>query len=377
MRFKIDPRVRALLVLAVATLLGAASAREFLKMREPDELFPGPGVTATGMLGDYYPALADTPGDTPVYFLKGSEPGGKVLVLGGTHNDEISGQVTAITLLENARVTRGELIVIPRANASGATFVQEMLGMPAFLELETEAGIRRIRTGCRYSNPAHEYPDPDVFVNANGAQYPGTESRNLNRVYPGRDEGYLMEKTARGIIEFIKRESIDLVVDLHEAVPEHYVVNCLVGHNRSMEIVAAATMELLMQGMDIKMYESPGVYGFSHRDIGDNTGAYVVLAETTDILQGAFRGKPTQALLQDGKDPFYDIVTRKGKVFVNYDSEQGAGLTERVARHLTTVRALANSMAYVDPDKALVMTGIPEYAELLAEGIEAYLVPKR
>jgi len=376
MTFKIDTRVRALLVLAAAALLGTASAREFLRMREPDLLFPGPGVTGTGMLGDYYPGLVGTPGDTRIFFLKGSEPGGKILVLGGTHNDEISGHVTAITLVENAVVTRGELIVIPRANNSGATFVQEMLGMPAFLELETEAGMRSIRTGCRYSNPAHEYPDPDVFANATGAQYPGTESRNLNRVYPGRDDGYLMEKVARGIIEFINREAIDLVVDLHEAVPEHYVVNCLVGHNRSMEIVAAATMELLMQGIDIKMYESPGVYGFSHRDIGDNTGAYVALAETTDILQGAFRGRPTQELLQDGKDPFYDIVSRKGKVFVEYDSGRGAGLTERVARHLTTVRELANAMAFVEPDKTVVMTGIPNYADLLAEGIETYLAPK-
>jgi hypothetical protein len=158
-------------------------------------------------------------------------------------------------------------------------------------------------------------------------------------------------------------------------VPEHYVVNCMVGHNRAMELVTVTLMELQMKGIDIKMYESPGVYGFSHRDIGDNTNAYVALAETTDILQGAFRGKPTQKLLQDGKDAFYDILSDKGKVFVEYDSDIGATLSDRVGRHLSTVMEMSRALAYTDPDKPIEITNVPEYEEMLANGIEMYLEP--
>jgi hypothetical protein len=372
---KVDHRIRAILILVIFTMLGVMSAKEFGAMHVPDVLYPGDGVTGQGKLSDYFPALKGTPGDTDIYFLKGAQPGGKFLVLGGTHNDEASGQLTAITLIENAIVTQGELIVIPRANNSGASYVQEMIGIPQFIELNTSKGERRIRTGSRYTNPAHEFPDPNVYQNARGAAYPGTESRNLNRVYPGKPDGYLMEQVAFGLIKFMNDEKIDVLLDLHEAVPEHYVVNCMVGHNRAMELVTVTLMELQMKGIDIKMYESPGVYGFSHRDIGDNTDAYVALAETTDILQGAFRGKPTQKLLKDGKDPFYDILSAKGKVFVDYDSDTGATLSDRVGRHLSTVIEMSRALAYTDPDKPVVITNVPEYEEMLANGIEMYLEP--
>ena len=375
-RRKIDKRVSGALLLAMSVLLMVYTGREFIQMHNDDIIYPGDGVTRQARLSDYFSELKESPGDTDIYVMESENPGGKFLVMGGTHNDEISGQVSAITLIENAHVSRGTLYVIPRANNSGATCTQEMVGCPKYLELQTKTGIRKIRTGSRYANFTHQFPDPDVFQNVGGAKYPGPESRNLNRVYPGREDGLLIEMVSHGLIEFINKEKIDVVLDLHEAVPEHYVVNCMVGHDRAMEMVAFALMGLQMQGVDIKMYQSPQVYGFSHRGIGDNTDALVVLAETTNILQGMFRGKPTQELLQDGKDPFYDILAEKGKIFVDYDSERGSPLSERVGRHLSTLMELTRSISYFYPDKMIEIENVPEFAELSENGIESYLEPE-
>lgn len=345
-------------------------------MHKPDKLYPSSNVTKTAKLSEYFPALKNTDGDTDIYFIKGREPGGKMLVMGGTHNDEPSGYLTAIALVENARVDQGELIVIPRANASGPTATWEMQGFPEYVELETSKGVRKIRTGSRYVNSSIQFPDPDVFVNSGGEKYPGAESRNLDRVYPGREGGYLAESIAHGIVELVRKESVDLVLDLHEAMPEHYVTDCLIGHDRAMDLVAVARMELQLQGIDIKMYQSPKVPGFSHRSIGDNTSAYVVLAESTAVITGAFRGMPTQALLQDGKDPFYGILAAKGRLFVNYDPKEGIPLKQRMGRHLATVVELSKALAYVDPSKIILISGVPEYAEVLGKGVGDLLAPK-
>lgn len=50
-----------------------------------------------------------------VFFLQGSQPGPTIMVQGGIQGDETSGFVTA-QLLSQGRVTRGNLIVLPRAN---------------------------------------------------------------------------------------------------------------------------------------------------------------------------------------------------------------------------------------------------------------------
>ncbi|HAZ20721.1 MAG TPA: succinylglutamate desuccinylase, partial [Clostridiales bacterium] len=54
-----------------------------------------------------------------------------------------------------------------------------------------------------------------------GQQLSGSETRNLNRCYPGRPDGNLMEKTAYAIVQLIKNEGVDLTFDLHESSPEY------------------------------------------------------------------------------------------------------------------------------------------------------------
>src|SRR5512141_221845 len=45
----------------------------------------------TSALSDYDAGVARTPGDTPVYVFEGGQPGGTVLVAGGTHGNELAG----------------------------------------------------------------------------------------------------------------------------------------------------------------------------------------------------------------------------------------------------------------------------------------------
>lgn len=51
--------------------------------------------------------------------------------------------------------------------------------------------------GSRASNPVDQWPDPDVYVHAaSGQQLSGSETRNINRAYPGRPDGNPTEQAA-------------------------------------------------------------------------------------------------------------------------------------------------------------------------------------
>lgn len=371
-----DRRLTAAIFLALAVVVMILSGRTFRQMFEPDLIVEGPGVTGKAKLSKYLSTLKDTPSDTDVYYLKGKEPGAKFLVMAGAHNDEVAAQVAAIVLLENAVVTKGELIIIPRMNNSGATHTEVMEAHPQFLEIKTRSGgVRKIRTGSRYLNPAHQFPDPEVYVHVtSGQKTPGSESRNLNRVHPGRPRGTLLERVSYAVVQLINQEKVDLTLDLHQAIPEHYVDNCMVGHQRAMELVTIALMSLKAQGISIKMFASPrGVSGLSHRGIGDATQTYMVLAESNQMMITKFRGKTTHQLLLEGKDPFYDILFRKGKLFIDYDSKKGSPIKEGVGRHLSTVMELTRALTEVDETKVIEIEGVPEYMDMMENGLGYYL----
>ena len=143
-------------------------------------------------------------------------------MLGGTHGDEPAGYLAAVVLVERARVHAGRLIVLPRANASGFTHNIGQEAHPQDFTIDTSAGLRRFRFGARAGNPVHQWPDPQVYFHANSGQaLSGSETRNLNRAYPGRAAGSLTERLAFAITTLIEREHADLAVDLHEASPDY------------------------------------------------------------------------------------------------------------------------------------------------------------
>src|SRR5258708_40341743 len=91
----------------------------FWSMREAEPIVAGPGVTAQRMLSATEPSLAGGSGDTPVFELAGPKPGGTMMILGGTHPQEIGGVLAAGLMIAHVRVKQGRLIGVPQANRSG------------------------------------------------------------------------------------------------------------------------------------------------------------------------------------------------------------------------------------------------------------------
>lgn len=364
-------------VCAVALAAAAVAAASFSAHRAPDVLVPGAGVTEVRMLSDWFPGLDGTPGDTEVYVLRGAEPGGSMLVLGGTHPNEPAGYVAAALLVEDARVARGALYVVPRANASGFTHNDPQEGAPTGFSFPLPDGSTRTFTyGSRATNPVHQWPDPEVYIHASSGQsLSGNETRNLNRAYPGREDGTLTERVAYGITRLIVGEGIDVTVDLHEASPEYPVVDAMVAHERAMPLASNTVLGLELQGIGMSLEPSPkNLRGLSHRELGDATDTLAVLFESCNPSQGRLRGRTDEALVVEGKDPYYLRAAALGRLYVPFD-EGGVPLAERVGRHLASIAELVFSMGMESEDEGLELSGVPGYDEISELGVGAFLSP--
>ncbi len=366
-----------IVVLIAALVVMGITGAEFAAKRQPDTIYPGPGVTEVRRLSEYHPALAGSPGDTNVYVLEGASPGATVLVLGGVHPDEFAGFTAALLLVENARVEQGRLIVIPQANASGFTHNLPGEGHPSYIEIDTDGGTRRFRFGSRATNPAHQWPDPDVYVQASGQQLSGSETRNLNRAFPGRPDGTLTEQVAYAIMRLIEQENVAMAFDLHEASPEYPVINTIVSHPRMMELSVMVAMDLELAGIPIGLELSPdALRGLSHREWGDHTPALAALFESANPAQGRLRGRTNAELVLTGKDVQYERAARLGRLYVPFGPE-GHPLESRAGRHLSTLAAFFDMYSLFHPDDAIVVTNVPGYYELMENGVGAYLQPPR
>lgn len=361
--------------LSVVAACGLAAwvTPEFRRLHTADVIVPGAGVTLVQRLSDWFPPLRGGAGDTPVFVLGTPGSGGTALVLGGTHADEPAGYLTAVLLVERVRVERGRLLVIPRANASGFTHNIGQEAHPAMIVIDTGRGARHFTYGARATNPVHQWPDPQVYTHSSGQTLSGSETRNLNRAYPGRAEGSLTERVAFAITSLIRREAVDIAIDLHEAAPEYPVVNTIVAHERAMEVAALANVNLQGEGLDIGLEPSPhNLRGLSHREWGDATATLALLVETTNPAQGRLRGRTDTGLVLRGRDRFYVDAARRGLLSVPFD-EGGWPLDVRVARHVTTVNELLGVYSSMAPDRPVILNGVPDFDDLIARGLGQFL----
>jgi hypothetical protein len=366
-------RWTALALVGAVALTVFLVAQEFTAMWQDPPIYPGQGVTGQARLSDYFSGLGGTAADTDVYFLEGEEAGGTALILGGTHPNEPASSLTAITLLENAVVTRGRLIVIPRAVRSGFTATDPQEGYPQVYHIETPTGSREFRYGGRGTNPIHQWPDPVIYVNGSGQQLAGPEVRNLNRSYPGDPDGYLTERLAFAIVELIRQEGIDLSIDLHEASPEYPVINAMVAHEDAMELAVEAALLLEFEDIQIAVEPSPAnLRGLSHREWGDATDTRAILIESANPAQGRLRGATNEALIVEGKDRYYTRAGEMGLLYVPF-GEEGSPMDERVGRHIQTVSTLLEVFSSHDPDRAIAVGNLPTFDEVLRNGLGAYL----
>jgi hypothetical protein len=115
--------------------------------------------------------LAGSEVETPMFASNSGLDGPRVMVLGGVHGNEPGGWIAAEEIA-TWEVTRGNLIVIPRAN-----------------RLATEQLVRTT-----------------------------DELGDLNRLYPGRAEHTLpMGRMAHEIVQLVREFDVDVLFDLHES----------------------------------------------------------------------------------------------------------------------------------------------------------------
>lgn len=366
----------ALLLTVVA--VAAVSARSYLQMRSPppgvDKVAPHAGFVKK-RLGDYFDGIRDTPADTDVYIQAGTEPGGTVLILGGTHANEPAGVIAAVVMLERAAVKRGRLIIVPYANmmARSHTFPQD--AHPQTFSFTTASGEQRVfRYGSRTTNPVYEWPNPDIYIHpASGQTMAGVERSNLNRTHPGVVDGSITERLAYGFMQLIKTEHVDLAIDLHEASPEYPVVEALVAHENAMELAAMVTMELEFEGIPMRLEPSPvNLRGLDHREWGDNADVLAILLETSNPSAGRFRGKTDEGLILTGEDKAYQKASELGRLYVPYEGGSEP-IAKRVARHVTAVKLLTDNLELVRDGKGVAIEGLPGFKDLTANGVGAYL----
>lgn len=365
---------RAIVLVACAAAISVASGSIFLSMHQPEPIANGPGVTQVRNLSDYTPALKGTAADTPVYILEGAEPGGTILLLGGTHAQEVSGMLAAVLMIENAQPRKGRVIIIPQSNRSGFTHTDPMEGFPHSFEIDTPHGKRWFRNGMRLANPIHQWPDPDIYIHKSGEALVGWEQRNLNRNFPGDENGRYTSRLAAAISDMALQEKVDVVLDMHEAYPEYPIINMLVAHERAFEVATIAMLGLQMRDIPMDIMPSPpALRGLSHREFGDNSDALAVLSETANPAMGRLRGRTDEELVVGGKDDNYIKAAALGRLFVPFD-EAGHPLMERTGRQLATIEELLFAYNELHPDKPIQVDDIPPYETVATEGMGAFLM---
>jgi predicted deacylase len=338
------PRSRpGLLVLAVCVLVLSPLAAQVAEVVQPihpafqaalDEQRPGLGVTRIGALSEYLPALAGTALDSPVYFLEPPQPAvgsnngagsnqittpgaeaklPAILILGGTHGDEIAGVMAASLFVSWAKPAAARLIVVPRANASAGTWSDPDRPGPKAIVLETDGGQRAFRYGSRFTRPEDEIlSDPERYYppEAVGEEQSlaGREARNLNRAHPGEKTGRLTARAAAAYFNLINSENVKAAFDLHEAGPVSGLAWNIIAHPKNLDYAAMGILAADERGVQMVLDRSrPNNRGLSHRAWGEKTDAAAYLIETLNPGQ-VTGGKPELDHLNNELSPLWKRV---------------------------------------------------------------------
>ena len=333
----------------------------------------GEGVTAVKKLSDYYPAMKDSINDCNIYIFEGKEPGGTLMVIGGSHPEEPAANLTAELLVETAKVEAGRLIVAIRANRSASTVTRPGDAYPQYYTIPTAWGEKQYRMGDRWTNPLDSWPDPEVYVHYPSRQMLAyMDVRNFNRTWPGYPNGTLTERTNYAFMELIRKENVDVFIDLHEAELEYPVISTIVAHQKGTNVAAMTSMMLNATEFRIGMEYSPeSLHGLSHREVGDHSQAVSYLLETPEPMLDRVRGVTDENLLLTGKDPFVQMAGRYGLLYEKID-ENGWPIDVRVGRHASTVLELAQSWSDLNMTKPIKISNVPRYGEIIENGIGHY-----
>lgn len=367
-----------LLVIIVAGAVVALTGSMFKEHRDFKEAtVAGPGVTSVKKLSDYSPVVKGTVNDCNVYILDSGKPGGTGFLIGGTHPEEPASNISALLVLENAKLTQGRLIVVTRANTSASQISRNGEAYPRFYSVKTPWGEKTWRMGDRCTNALDSWPDPEVYIHyPSGQNLAYMDIRNLNRTWPGRKDGLLTERTNYAMMELMRKEKVDFELDYHEAELEYPVENTIVTHEKGQAVSAMTSMMLTSAvfPVPIGMEFSPkALHGLSHREIGDHSDAMSILAEVAEPMLDRIRGVTDEQLLMSGKDRFVMKAGEHKLLYAPID-ENGWPIDTRVARHVTTLMTLLQVYNQLDPSKAISLTNVPSYKDISEKGIGVYLL---
>jgi predicted deacylase len=367
--------IQSFVVLGVSVAMMAVAASDFNSLYEREPIVRGPGVTKMAKLSDYFAGIKGTVADTEVYILEGSNPGGTVFVMGGVHGNESAGMLSAVLLVENAVVKSGRLIVVPHANESGFTNTAPSEGVPSRFRIQTDWGSRWFRYGDRLTNPVHQWPDPEVYVHYPSGQFLSDfDVRNLDRAFPGRPDGNFTERLGYALTELVRREKTDLTIDMHEARPMNPIVNCIITHERAMNLASLAALSLDSRGIPMRLEPSPKrLRGMSHRELGDHTKTLAVLMETGNPIQDKLHARADEALILTGKDEFFAKAAARGLLYLPY-LEKGLAMEERVGRHIDSVGELISVFSELNPERMVEVEHLPSYETVKEKGIGRFLL---
>ncbi len=375
-----------IIILVVILAIGAIAGVEFWQLRHYTEsIVASKDLTEVKWFSDYVPSLKGTWMDTPVFIFDSGVEGGTVFVNGCPHPYEPASTMAAYLMIENMSIEKGKVIIVPRANYSGST--TGMLGdaYPKFFSIDSDWGTSTFRIGDRYTNPLDQWPDPFTYVNyPSGQNLAYQDIRNLNRTYPGRENGTLTERAAFAIMEIIRQEDVDIAIDMHEAeilypvtstyvAPakvmdrEHYLATGEMvfyePERSSLDIAMMAGLSLADQFL-MKSESSPTtLHGLSHREWADWSDSLTFLMETPEIFIDKITGPRTEALMTEGKDEFLQNVTDKGLTYFPYSMEFGTPMWYRTGRHLTGALELINWAGMFYPDIEVICSW-PTYLEM-------------
>ena len=367
--------IPTILILLVTAIAGIIASIEFRKMYNPEAVYPSSSLTKAGMLSEYFGGIKGTSGDTEVYLFDSGVPGGTALLAGGSHPNEAAAGLAPIVILENIKVTRGRVFIIPRLNNSAFTCSDPMEGFPEFYEIKTRGGVRKFRLGSRVTNPLHQWPDPLVFAQfPSNQQLSGFETRNINRAFPGRPDGSLTQKVAYAIVQLLKSEKINIAVDLHESSPEVPIVNVIVYHEKYEDIAMGAILGLEMAGLQFSPETSPkNFHGLSHREWGDYTDAVPFLMETSNPSMGRLRGKTNVDLVLKGYSNNYKKAKETGALRIAYREETGEPIEHRVGRDIMGFIELIKSFNLTCPENEILIENLPDYNLMMEKGVGEFL----
>lgn len=371
---KLNIKILMLVVMLVLSSIGGWMFWDHRNYMEA--VVVSPGITEVKKLSDYFAPLKGSVNDTNVYIFDSGQEGGTLLLIGGTHPEEPACNVSAQVFTENLVVTQGKVIVIDRINRSASTTTRLGEAYPRYYHIETPWGVKKWRYGDRSANPLDSWPDPEVYIHyPSGQNLAYVDIRNMNRTWPGREQGLLVERTAYAAMQLIKQEGVDFTLDFHEAELEYPVENTIVTHERGNDVAALTSMLLTAQKFDvpISMEFSPKeLHGLSHREIGDHSDAVSYLVEVAEPMLDRIRGITDEELLMSGKDRFVMVAGEKGLLYAPID-EDGWPIDKRVARHVETAQELVRSNNMMNPDQTILIEGMPTYEDIMEQGIGVYL----